>query len=252
MAKVNVLIAEDEAPARNKMVRLLQDFEDVSIINVSTNGMDAYENILKYSPDVVFLDIEMPGMNGLDVVKTLPPEHSPVVVFVTAYNEHAIVAFELNAVDYLLKPFNKQRLEQTIERIHKQLGEDSSEENRSNVDKVVQQLSSATLNKIPIPTADRYKLLSYHEVMSIEVEDRMTHIYTTEKAYPINQTLDHFEKKLPGDHFFRVSRSAIINLHAVKEIVLWFGNRYKIVLNNKREVISSREKSKMLKHILKV
>lgn len=246
-----VLIADDEAPARNKMVRLLQEFEELEVVMVASNGLEAYNGILEHKPDLAFLDIEMPGMNGLDVVEQLPEDKTPYIIFATAYNEHAIKAFELNAVDYLLKPFSAERLKQALDKVG---WDDDSEEYVSNTTgarKVAEQLSAARLEKIPVPTADRYKLIDYDEVVAIEVEDRTTNIYTLSKQYPINMTLETFEKKLPSDNFLRVSRSAIINLQAIEEVVLWFGNRYKIVLNNGKEVVSSRERSKLLKKMLK-
>jgi DNA-binding LytR/AlgR family response regulator len=251
MANFKVLVADDEAPARTKMLRLLQEFDNLEVVNVSTNGLEALSNIASLRPDIVFLDIEMPGMSGLDVARNLPHDHTPHVVFATAYNEHAITAFEVNAIDYLLKPFDRDRLEQALDKIERATPAPDATELEEKLTEVAQQLNSAVLNKIPIPTADRYKLLNYDEVYSIEVEDRITSIYTNDKIFPINMTLEAFEKKLPGSHFMRISRSAIINIHQVKEIVLWFGNRYKVILNNKREVISSREKSKLLKQIVK-
>lgn len=265
MQKLKVLIADDEAPARNKMVRLLQEFDQVQIVNVSTNGLEAYDNILKLNPDVVFLDIEMPGQNGLELVRNLPPEYRPHIVFATAYNEHAITAFEINAVDYLLKPFNKERVQQTLDKIQRQpkpnddaaatapaVANGAPADVYDVADSVAESLHTPALNKIPVPTADRYKLIDYDDIVSIEVDDRVTTIYTHDKAYPINMTLEAFEKRLPPQQFIRISRAAIINIQTVKEIVLWFSNRYKVVLTNKREVVSSREKSKLLKHLLKL
>ncbi|MCS7072929.1 MAG: LytTR family DNA-binding domain-containing protein [Bacteroidia bacterium] len=242
-----VLIADDEAPARAKLLHLLNQFPQLKVINQSANGLEALENIISLKPQIAFLDIEMPGLSGLEVARNLPPETETAIVFATAYNEHAITAFELNALDYLLKPFNAERLAITLDKIDK-AQKASVEELQKNLDELPPVLLS--LNKIPVPVADRFKLLDYDEVYCIEVEERNTLIYTVDKSYIVNLPLDHFEKKLP-QKFIRVSRSAIINLEAVKEIVIWFGNRYKIILQNKKEVICSREKSKLLKQFLK-
>jgi two-component system LytT family response regulator len=247
------LIADDEAPARNKMVRMLQEpnFEHVEIINISTNGLDAYQYIQLLKPDVAFLDIEMPGMTGLEIAESLPPELRPTIVFATAYNEHAIKAFELNAIDYLLKPFSIERLAQTFERIEARKGERTDSEGGGDYVRLAEQLGMPAFTKIPVPIGDKIKLIDFDEVVSIEVEDRITHIYTLNKTYPINITLDTFEKRLPSTIFFRISRSAIVNVQAIQEIVAWFGNRYKVSLINKREVVSSREKSRALKAFFK-
>lgn len=247
---MKVLIADDEAPARNKMVRMLQEFEHVEIVNISTNGFDAYNYITLLKPDLVFLDIEMPGMNGIEIAQSLPDDCKPHIVFATAYNEHAIRAFELNAVDYLLKPFNAERLKQAIEKAER-LGGNSTPSKSPPYEQLNDALEIPNFNKIPVPTADRYKLIDFDEVVCIESEERTTYIYTLNKSYIVNISLDNFEKKLPNTTFYRVNRACIINIHAVQEIILWLGNRYKIILNNKKEVICSRERSKALKSILK-
>ncbi|MEM8900426.1 MAG: response regulator, partial [Bacteroidota bacterium] len=117
MSKLRVLIADDELPARNKMKRLLQKITSVELVHAAENGFDALEHIQSLKPDLVFLDIEMPGMNGLEVAENIDLEKMPAVVFATAYSEHAIKAFELNALDYLLKPFNEERLRNTIDKV---------------------------------------------------------------------------------------------------------------------------------------
>jgi DNA-binding LytR/AlgR family response regulator len=253
--KYRVLIADDEAPARNKMQRMLGQFEHVEIIHVAQNGLDALEHIEKMRPDIAFLDIEMPGLSGIEVAQSIAPGKIPYIVFATAYNEYAVNAFELNAIDYLLKPFSGERIQQALEKIQQNPRGRFAENNLKNIDKVAQDLESAGSfqfsNKIPIPTVDRYKLVDYDDVICIEVEERFTIIYAKDRTYTVSQTLDHFEKKLPQAEFFRVNRACIISLSKVKEIVIWFGNRFKIILTNGKEVISSREKSKHLKHILK-
>lgn len=252
--KLKVLIADDELPARNKMTRLLKKLEQVELVHAAENGFDALENIHNLKPDLVFLDIEMPGLNGLEVAESIDLDEMPSVVFATAYSEHAIKAFELNAIDYLLKPFNEDRLKATIDKVS---------ENRSGTaldkEKIAQILKSELAedikvpfaNKVPIPTRDRYKLVDYDDVVCIEVEERSVRLWTPERSYLLNHTLDTFERKLPDEKFFRVNRSCIIGLGHVKEIVIWFGNRFKIILTNDKEVISSREKSKILKQVLK-
>lgn len=254
MSKLRVLIADDELPARNKMKRLLKKIDEVDVVHIAENGFDALEHIQSLKPDLVFLDIEMPGMNGLEVAESIDLEEMPSVVFATAYSEHAIKAFELNAQDYLLKPFNEDRLRSAVSKVKDNRGGTSLD--KSKIAKILQSelaedIKTPFANKVPIPTRDRYKLVDYTEVVCIEVEERSVRLYTKEKSYLLNHTLDTFERKLPSDMFFRVNRSCIIGLKHVKEIVIWFGNRFKIILSNDKEVISSREKSKILKQVLK-
>ncbi len=253
--KLKVLIADDELPARNKMKRLLQKFEEeVELVHAAENGFDALEHIHSLKPDLVFLDIEMPGLNGLEVAESIDLDDMPAVVFATAYSEHAIKAFELNAIDYLLKPFNEDRLKASIDKVLQNRSGSALDKG-----KIAEMLKSELAedikipfaNKVPIPTRDRYKLVDYSEILCIEVEERSVRLWTPERSYLLNHTLDTFERKLPEDDFFRVNRSCIIGLAHVKEIVIWFGNRFKIILTNDKEVISSREKSKILKQVLK-
>ncbi|MEZ4825882.1 MAG: LytTR family DNA-binding domain-containing protein [Bacteroidia bacterium] len=254
MSKFRVLIADDELPARNKMKRLLKKFENVELIHEAENGFDALEHIHSLKPDLIFLDIEMPGMNGLEVAENIDLEEPPSVVFATAYSEHAIKAFELNAQDYLLKPFNEERLKAAIDKVTD--NRPSTVLDKEKIAEILksemaEDIKSPFSDKVPIPTRDRYKLIDYSEVVCIEVEERSVRLFTKDKSYLLNHTLDTFERKLPLDQFFRVNRSCIIGLKHVKEIVIWFGNRFKIVLTNDKEVISSREKSKILKQVLK-
>lgn len=253
MSTLRVLIADDEMPARNKMKRFLSQIEEVELIHESENGLDALEQIHNLKPDLVFLDIEMPGLNGLEVAENIDLDPMPAVVFATAFNEHAIKAFELNAQDYLLKPFNEERLRLTVDRILE--SQPSARIDREKFAEMVQgvadEIKLPFSNKVPIPTRDRYKLIDYEEILCIEVEERSVRLFTKEKSFLLNHTLDTFERKLPEEQFFRVNRSCIIGLRHVKEIVIWFGNRFKIILTNDKEVISSREKSKILKQVLK-
>ncbi|MEO0470424.1 MAG: LytTR family DNA-binding domain-containing protein [Bacteroidota bacterium] len=254
MPALRVLIADDELPARNKMKRLLQKIDKVDLVHIAENGFDALEHIHSLKPDLVFLDIEMPGLNGLEVAENIDLDEMPSVVFATAYSEHAIKAFQLNAQDYLLKPFNEERLRQAVDKV---IGNRSGTQlDKNNIAQILksemaEDIKTPFANKVPIPTRDRYKLVDYTEVVCIEVEERSVRLFTKEKSYLLNHTLDTFERKMPPDQFFRVNRSCIIGLKHVKEIVIWFGNRFKIILSNDKEVISSREKSKILKQVLK-
>jgi DNA-binding LytR/AlgR family response regulator len=251
MSKIRVLIADDEEPARKKMQRLLENFEQLEIVGFAEDGLHALDQIVELEPDVVFLDIEMPGLNGLEVVQNLPKNLYPVIVFATAYQEYAVKAFELNSVDYLLKPISKERLASTIEKIQKNIS--LKETVKLPIEEIQQQLQQSGFqfnNKIPIPTADRYKLVDIENIILVQVEERITHLFTTEKRFMINQSLEQFEKKLPSNIFVKVNRSSVVNISHVKEFVLWFGHRLKLILTNGMEVICSRERSKILKQML--
>lgn len=255
MNKLKILIADDELPARSKMKRMLELLDVASEIIVAENGIDALEKIQRHHPDLVFLDIEMPGKSGLEVAESLDYEDAPIVIFATAYNEHAVKAFEINAMDYLLKPFNQERLSLAIERATKNTRKPLEKDQIQSVREPSEGDEDGPMpfaNKIPVPTRDRYKLVDYEEIVCIEIEERSVRLYTVEKSYILNHSLETFEKRLPTEKFFRVNRSTIINFSQVKEIIIWFGNRFKIIMTNEKEIISSREKTKVLKQVLKI
>lgn len=253
MISLRVLIADDEEPASKKMQRMLEAYQQIELIGTAENGIQALEMIIDLEPDVAFLDIEMPGLNGIEVAQNLPKNHNTQIVFCTAYQEYAVKAFELNSIDYLLKPFNKERLHAAIEKIEKNLAQKTPPTTiPEDLTHNFQQNGIFFNNKIPIPTADRYKLVDFDNIILIQVEDRVTYLITNERKFALHQPLESLEKKLPAQQFIRVNRSAIVNLSKVKEIVLWFGHRLKLILENNNEVISSREKSKILKQLLEL
>lgn len=243
---INVIIADDEVPAREKMQLMLQTLPDITIDAVTKNGLEALQAIVDFKPKLAFLDIQMPGLTGIEVAENIPEDIDTKVIFTTAYQEYAIRAFELNAIDYLLKPFNAERLQMAIQK-------SGIKEDVQNIQKVRQELVNTEITfstKIPVTHRDKIILIDYSELMVITVEGRGSQLKTVDNEYYIGHNLDHFEQKLPMNDFLRVNRSEMINLKQIKELVIWFGNRYKIVMNNGLEVICSREKSKIIKRIL--
>lgn len=247
---IHVIIADDELPAREKMSNMLKNIPDIVIDAVTKNGVEALQAIMDYKPHIAFLDIQMPGLSGIEVAEHIPEDAPTKVIFTTAYQEYAIKAFEINAVDYLLKPFNTERLLTAIQK------SGIKEENDVNaVQKVKQELKQQTevkfSEKIPVTYKDKIKLIDYEDITVVKVEGRGCYVFTSEGiSYYLNQNLEYFEQRLPEKDFLRVNRAEIINLTQIKELVIWFSNRYKIVMNDKNEVLCSREKSKVIKKIL--
>lgn len=246
--KLLAIIAEDEAPAQKKMLRLLKDIDEIEVVGVASNGIEALDLVQEKHPDILFLDIEMPGLKGTEVVLALQElEHQPYVIFTTAYNTYAVQAFELNAIDYLLKPINKDRLIQAIEKVKSQNFIPPKEV----LERFQNSPISSTLEFFPILAGDRYRLIPIEHIHMFEIINKEVHICTEEGEFTItNVTLDAIEKRLPKNRFLRVNRSAIVNLNSVKEIIFWFGSRYKVQLKNDKSIICSREKSKLLREQL--
>jgi two-component system LytT family response regulator len=244
-----VLIADDEPPARERLRRLLSDIEDVELVGEVESGVQAVEMIERERPDLVLLDIQMPGLDGFGVLEAL--EDPPPVVFVTAYDEYAIRAFEVNALDYLLKPFSRERLEKAVRRAREALAEEPGFAAR-----LVPLLESLAaqgryLTRLAVRDRDRIRVLDMGEVDWIDVEDERVMVHVGDQAYPIRRTLGELEARLDPAQFFRAHRSAIVNLNRVKEVVPWFKGSHKLRLTTGAEVDLSRAQARTLRKILR-
>ncbi len=238
--KLRALIVDDEAPARSELRHLLERTEEVEIVGEAADAKEALELIGALNYDVVFVDIQMPGLSGLDVVshfKDLP--NPPFVVFVTAYSEYAVKAFELDAVDYLLKPVDLSRLAETVERVIKRKA------------KRVATQQKAKLNRIPVQKNDGMVLINIEDVYYASTKSDFTYIHTLEDVFVCDFTLRGLETRL-GSGFFRAHRAFLVNLNHVKEIIPMFGGTYILRLKDARksEIPVSRRSGKKLKEIL--
>ncbi len=251
MKKMTVLLADDEALARDKLRRMIRAMNDaqIQIVDDASDGLMAIEKIDRLMPDLVILDIQMPGVSGMDVLKHCT--HKPAVIFATAFDSYAIRAFDLYAVDYLLKPFTEERLLAAIERTKDRLK--SKESEYLPLKKIIEELKQAPSNKldrIPVKLVDRMRLLTTNEILWFGSKDGITYAHT-DQALEVRYTLDELESRL-SDVFFRTHRSTIVNLNFVGELVPWFAGTYKIVLKNKAktELPLSRQKKQILRERL--
>lgn len=253
MEKLRVLIADDERPAREYLKRLLADFEEIEIIGEAEDGGEALENIKSLKPDLAFLDLQMPELTGLDVVRSLRKTQMPLVAFVTAFDEYAVQAFQLNAVDYLLKPVEKARLKETVDRAVERLEQSDwrSVEN-DRVKQAHETYESARQNeplvRIPVKHREDIYLVPVNDVISIVADGELLHITAIEgQKYTINFRLKDLESRLSESKFIRLSRGAIVNLDYVSRVSPMPGGTYQIVLTNGQEMASSRVQSKILR-----
>jgi two-component system LytT family response regulator len=245
---MRILIVDDEAPARERLKRLLDGIKDVELIGEAADGPQAVEMIEREQPDLVLLDIQIPGLDGFGVIEAL--EEPPPIVFVTAYDEYAVHAFEVNALDYLLKPFSKERLEQAIRRAQEELAEE--QDFASRLAPLLESLASQGhyLTRLAVRDRDHIRVLNAEEVDWIGVENEQTIVYLESKAYLLRRTLADLEARLDPTRFFRAHRSAIVNLDRVKEIVPWFKGSHKLRLTTGVEVDLSRARARVLREIL--
>lgn len=276
---IKVFIADDEALARDELSYLLRKFEDIQIIGEATHGGEALQKILSLKPDVAFLDIHMPNLDGLTVAKKLLMEdQNLMIIFATAYDQHAIQAFEVNAVDYLLKPFDEERVLKTVERVRQRLlspkekaetinkvshGSSKESFNESLVEllKAItgedvstspKQVKTAKVSKLAVQTEESVTLIDPKEILYVYRENRDVFIKTTNKVYPTRYTLQVLEDKLNSYPFFRTHRSYLVNLNYVRELVPWFNGAYTLILSDEKrsEVPVSRAFVKALKDTL--
>jgi len=209
-----VAIIDDEAPARSLLKQYLQGYPYLAIVGEANNGVSAVELIKTHNPDIVFLDVQMPGMSGFEVLKSLVPP-IPKIIFSTAYDQYALEAFEVNAIDYLLKPYTKARFERAVNKILA-----SEEENALQLKRLTEslQLSTQKPTKILVPYKNKYISLDLNEVVWIEAQRDYARLITMDKSYLSNFNIGQIEKKLNNQLFIRVHRSSIININFIEEI----------------------------------
>jgi two-component system LytT family response regulator len=212
-----VIIVDDEAPARSLLKGYLSDYPSLVIVGEANNGVDAVRIIKEFRPEIVFLDIQMPGMTGFDVLKKL--DEVPQIIFSTAYDQYALDAFEVNAVDYLLKPYTKERFGKAIDKVLK-----SGEENLSNLKAFAETLlneANTTSNypsKILVQSKNKLITLNTKDIIWIEADKDYSKMITEEKSYLSNYGIGQIAEKLDPETFIRVHRSSIINIHFIQEI----------------------------------
>lgn len=256
MNKLRVVIADDERPARLFLKNILDDLEAVKIVGEAENGAEAIEIIKQTKPDLALLDLQMPEISGLEVVKFLTKAQLPLVAFVTAYDEFAVQAFELNAIDYLLKPIEKSRLRETLNRARERLEQADFQANdaanlKAAVETYEEIATKSFLTRIPIKVREEILLISAADIASIVADGELLHITTLQnKKYSINFRLKDIEARLEPRKFVRLSRGALVNLEAITKISPLPGGTYAVTLRNDQEISSSRPQSKILREKL--
>jgi len=240
---LKVLVIDDEAPARRKLLRYLSEDRRFLIAGEASNGPDAVEKIQALKPDLLLLDVQMPGMNGFDVLNMLE-DPIPAVIFTTAYDKYAVDAFEVSAVDYLLKPISKQRL---IEALDKTIAKPDVDL-RSMLAQLVQ---PEYLRQLPVRHLKRVRLLDVTRIAYITSEHRVVHIYDEDgNSFWTGETLEQLNRRLDPNQFFRIHRSSIINLSANFEIEPWDDGRLKIHFANDQSLTVARDPATRLRELL--
>ncbi|MBE0447202.1 MAG: response regulator [Actinobacteria bacterium] len=242
--KLKTLIVDDEAPARSELRYMLERVPNVQVVGEATNATEALELIKALNYDIVLIDIQMPGLSGLDVVRAIKGlDHVPAVVFVTAYSEHALEAFELDAVDYLVKPIDEDRLNQAISKAGKR------KESQPSISKAEPLIE---IERVPVESRGKTLLLPMQDIVYIASRNDIVFVHTADNAYITRFTLKALEERLRSKSFLRVHRGYIVNLSHVIEIVPMYGRSYilKVRCNQKNEIPVSRRRGQKLKAML--
>ncbi|MFC1493205.1 LytR/AlgR family response regulator transcription factor [candidate division KSB1 bacterium] len=237
---IRSLIVDDEIAAREIIKNYLSDDGSFEVIGESGNGIDAVKQIVEKKPDLVFLDIQMPEMDGFEVIGTIGLEDLPHIVFVTAFDQYAIKAFEINAIDYLLKPFDRIRFLSAINRAKEHLLSKKAIENQlSNLLSNIKR-ESHYLSKIMVKTGGRVYFLKADDIKWIEAASNYIKIFSGRDSYLVKDTLNNFEKKINPNQFVRIHRSCIINVNFIHEIQPWDKNNHLVILEDGKELKLSR------------
>lgn len=249
---LRIIIVDDEPIAREGVRVQVRRHSDAEIIAECENGLEAVDKIRDLNPDIVFLDVQMPGMDGFEVLQNLSVDQSPIIVFVTAYDKYALKAFEVRAVDYLLKPFDAERFEKAFNRAKAQVlqvnDESVSLKLRTLIDAV--RPTQKYLERLVVKSSGRIFFLQVAEIDWIEAADNYVDVHLGRESHLIRETLTGLENKLNPDQFLRVRHSAIVNINHIKELHPILKGAYEIILNNGTKISSSRRYYKNIVELL--
>lgn len=254
---MRALIVDDEPLARQRIRLLARDEPDLQILGECADAADALVAIQRASPDLLFLDVQMPEMDGFELLRKLPPERLPIVIFTTAYDKHAVRAFEIHALDYLLKPFQPERFKSAIHRARQHLANrQASSAAHGLLDLLATRQNSPPpstqyLTRLTAKTDEKVVVIKTADIDSIESAGNYVAVNAGKQTHILRQTLNSLEKQLDPEKFLRVSRSAIVNLDRVKELQPMFKGEHIIVLHNGKRLAMTRGLLRDLEQALK-
>ena len=251
--KIKVLIVDDELLARRGISRLLESETDFEIVGEASNGNAAISQMRKLAPELVFLDIKMPLLDGFAFIEKIGAENLPEIVFVTAYDEHAIRAFETGATDYLLKPIDEKRFRKTLDRVRRRITSTENKTLEKNLVDLLNNLKPAKnyLERIVIKENERIRFLNVEKIDRICSQGNYIEIHSQDGKFLVRETMDGIERKLNPKEFLRIRRSTIVRITQIKELHQLFGGEFEIILQGGAKLSSSRRYRKNLDALLK-
>jgi len=256
-ATIATLVVDDEHLAREELCYLLRECSDIEVVGTGANGLEALELIQQHEPDLVMLDVQMPGLDGLGVVRNLLASGArlPHFIFITAYDQYAVQAFEVNAVDYLLKPIDKSRLRMSLDRVHRLV--ETRTPSNGRVERMVSQLPERPggRTKLLVKQANRLFLVDSEDVVYATIDDGLiTIVATMIEGLSTYRTIEELQSTLDPVNFWRVHRSYLVNINRIKEVVPWFKSSYQLRMDDKKhtEIPVSRSQTRRLRELLKL
>lgn len=240
MQNIKILIIDDEQPARRKMRSFLKEQAGIELVIEAENGIEAVEKIQQYKPDLVLLDIQMPGMSGFEVIETIGVENMPTVIFVTAYDQYALDAFEVQAIDYLLKPYDQDRFQKSFTRALQQI--ELKNNNTTILKNLLNEIKSGKkhLDRIMVNIGHRFLYVKVNSIIYISAEEKYVNLHTEKEIYLIRETMNNLEQQLDPTKFKRIHRSYIVNIDFIKEMQSWSHGDYVVILKNDTKLTLSR------------
>lgn len=246
---IRTLLIEDEQPARELVKHFLSSFEDIEIIGECPDGFIGLKTIQELKPDLVFLDIQLPKLTGLELLELL--DNPPIIIFTTAYDQYAIKAFEMSALDYLLKPFSRERFNGALDKVRQRM-QSGAVSDKPAVDKLLQQQSEQAgyLERVAIKSGSKIHVASTNSIRYIEAQDDYVMIYCTDGKFLKEKTMKYFESHLNPDVFVRIHRSYIVNVHEIKQIEPLEKESYVVILKDGAKLRASASGYKTLRERL--
>ena len=242
LKKIKTLIVDDEPLARERLVSLLGAEADIEVVAQARDGEEAVTAIQDHQPQLVFLDVQMPHMTGFDVIDAVGPDRMPLVIFVTAYDQHALKAFQVRALDYILKPFDRERFGDALQRARRQIERDETGDLGRRLLALVKDLrrDQPKTDRLVVKSGGRLFFLRMDEIDWIEAAGNYVRLHVGTTSHLLRETMNAIEGRLDPEKFFRIHRSRIVNMERIQEMQPWLNGEYAVVLRNGTRVPLSR------------
>ena len=249
--RIRVLIVDDEALARRRLRALLESEPRVEVVGEAESGTVAVRLLRELEVDLLLLDIQMPGLDGFGVVRAIPPDEMPLVMFVTAYDEYALSAFDVNAVDYVLKPVVESRFRLGLDRAIERLAQPRGDVTAAVMAALERIASPAQAKRIPIRTENGVTFLRATDLDWAEVDGSVIRLHVGRETHVIRETMGEFEQRVPATGFLRIHRSRLVNVERVREVQPWFKGDFLLILHDGTRLVSGRTYRERVKQLLR-